>query len=298
MIPALNAPELWRHALDPKTPHAHKYNHGSVLVWSGPPLATGAARLAATAALRAGAGLVTLAGERASMMVHAAHVTAIMLKQAEGPDGLALLLGDKRYNAVILGPAAGVGSATCDLVEVAMAAGRDCVLDADALTSFAGQEMKLATLIAGNTKSVVLTPHEGEFHRLMGTQPGQSERHNEHAEWRVSAARNAAALFGATIVLKGATSVIAGNDGRVALNGSAPPWLATAGSGDVLSGIIGGLLAQGLPGFEAACAGVWLHGLSGEIAGRGMIADDLALTVSKAVAHLHEILALMDRDQI
>lgn len=297
MIPTLNAPELWCHALDPKAPNAHKYDHGSVLVWSGPPLATGAARLAATAALRAGAGLVTLAGDQASLMVHAAHVTAIMLKQADGPDGLALLLGDRRYNAIILGPAAGVGPATRDLVEVAMAAGRDCVLDADALTSFAGQEMKLATLIAGNPRSVVLTPHEGEFHRLMGTQAGQGERPGDHAEWRVSAARKAAALFGATIVLKGAKSVIAARDGRLAMNENAPPWLATAGSGDVLSGIIGGLLAQGMPGFEAACAGVWLHGLAGEIAGRGMIADDLALTVSKAVASLHETIALIGREQ-
>jgi len=157
--------------------------------------------------------------------------------------------------------------------------------------------MKLATLIAGNARSVVLTPHEGEFHRLMGTQAGQGERPDNHAEWRMSAARKAAALFGATIVLKGAKSVIAASDGRMAVNENAPPWLATAGSGDVLSGIIGGLLAQGMPGFEAACAGVWLHGLSGEIAGRGMIADDLALTVSKAVARLFETGTLIQREQ-
>ncbi len=282
-----NTPELWRHKLIGQAPDAHKYQRGSVLVWSGPPLATGAARLAATSALRAGAGLVTLAGAKDALMVHAAHMTAIMLKQADGPEGLALLLEDTRFNAVILGPAMGIGAVTCELVAVTMAARRACVLDADALTGFVGKAHKLADVIASNSRPVVLTPHEGEFARLTGVQSVQGHVAQAHAEWRKDRAREAAAFFGTTVVLKGATTVIAAADGRVAVNNNAPPWLATAGSGDVLSGIIGSFLAQGMPGFEAACAGVWLHGLAGQIAGHGMIADDLALAVSKAVAKLH-----------
>lgn len=292
MTTTVNTPDLWRYALIDQAPDAHKYQHGSVLVWSGPPLATGAARLAATAALRAGAGLVTVAGARAALMVHAAHLTAIMLKQADGPAGLAKLLADARFNAVILGPAIGVGSMTCDLVEAAMAANRACVLDADALTSFDGKAKRLADLIGGNAAPVVLTPHEGEFLRLTGAQTIQGKPDEDRAALRTTEACKAAAFFGATLVLKGAKTVIAAPDGRVAVNENAPPWLATAGSGDVLSGIVGGLLARGMPGFEAACAGVWLHGLAGQIAGRGMIADDLVLTISKAVAQLHETIEI------
>ncbi len=291
MTLVVNTPDLWRHTLIGQAPDAHKYQHGSVLVWSGPPLATGAARLAATSALRAGAGLVTLAGAKDALIVHAAHVTAIMLKQADGPVGLALLLEDTRFNAVILGPAMGVGAVACELVAVTMAARRACVLDADALTSFEGKAQKLADMTASNARPVVLTPHEGEFTRLTGVQPVQGNDVQAHAEWRIGRAQESASFFGATVVLKGAKTVIAAADGRVAVNDNAPSWLATAGSGDVLSGIIGSFLAQDMPGFEAACAGVWLHGLAGQIAGRGMIADDLALAVSKAVADLHEIIS-------
>jgi ADP-dependent NAD(P)H-hydrate dehydratase / NAD(P)H-hydrate epimerase len=286
MNPMANVPALWGHALAAPAADANKYQHGSVLVWTGPPLATGAARLAATAALRVGAGLVTLAGEGAALLVHAAHVTAIMLREANGAAGLAKLLSDVRFNAIVLGPAMGVSANSRELVAVAMAAGRACVLDADALTSFAGKAKSLADLIAGNAKPVVLTPHDGEFLRLIGAQDLGSGPKDARADLRIAQAFDAAAFFGATVVLKGARTVIAAPDGRIAINRNAPSWLATAGSGDVLSGIIGGLLARGMPGFEAASAGVWLHGLAGQIAGRGMIADDLALAVSKAVARL------------
>jgi hydroxyethylthiazole kinase-like uncharacterized protein yjeF len=187
-----------------------------------------------------------------------------------------------------MGPAMGVGALTRDLVAVAMAAGRACVLDADALTSFTGQPEALAGLIAGNAGQVVLTPHEGEFTKLTGEQGLDVGEGRARADSRMSRALGAAASFGAVLVLKGARTVIAAPDGRIAVNGDAPPWLATAGSGDVLSGIIASFLAKGMPGFEAACAGVWLHSLAGRIAGRGMIADDLALAVSKAVAEFHE----------
>ncbi len=285
----VNTPALWRAALmGQASAEAHKYQRGSVLVWSGPPLATGAARLAATAALRAGAGVVTLTGAAAALRVHAAHVTAIMLKPANGPAGLTALLDDPRHTAVVLGPAMGVGGLTRALVAAAMTAGRAGVLDADALSSFADQPDTLASLIRHNPAPVVLTPHEGEFIRLTGTPALQSPMAEDHAQWRRHHARQAAAAFGATLVLKGRRTLIAGADGRLVVNDNAPPWLATAGSGDVLAGLIGGLLAQGLAGFEAACAGVWLHGLAGQIVGRGLIADDLAVAVSKAIAQLYD----------
>jgi ADP-dependent NAD(P)H-hydrate dehydratase / NAD(P)H-hydrate epimerase len=270
--PCRNTPDLWRDAMADAGLDAHKYQRGSVLVWSGPPLATGASRLAAIAALRAGAGLVTLAGQRAALMVHAAHVTAIMLRQADGADGLAELLADARYTSLVLGPAMGVGAAARELVSTAMRAGRPCVLDADALTSFAGEPSALAARIAENSAPVVVTPHEGEFARLMGERSGA----------RLDRGRAAAHALGATVVLKGPATVIAAADGRTAIDNNGPPWLATAGSGDVLTGIIGGLMAQGMAGFEAACASVWIHGSAARIAGQGMIADDLALAVSKA----------------
>lgn len=277
--PSRNLPDLWRDALFHANPNAHKYQRGSVLVWSGPPLATGASRLAAIAALRAGAGVVTLAGTQAALMVQATHVTAIMLRQVDDATGLAELLEDDRYTSVVLGPAMGVGPATRELVTAAMRAKIACVLDADALTSFAGRLAELADLIAHNPKPVVITPHEGEFTRLIGKAAGD----------RLDRSREAARLLGATVVLKGSNTVIASADVRAAVNDIAPPWLATAGAGDVLAGIIGGLLAQGIAGFEAACAGVWIHSRAAHIAGIGMIADDLALAVSKSQHELTEV---------
>ena len=271
-----NAPDLWRHALTDAGPDAHKYQHGSVLVWSGPPLATGASRLAALAALRAGAGVVTLAGTQAALMVHAAHVTAVMLRQVDDAVTLAQVLTDDRYTAVVLGPAMGVGAVTRELVQVALQSNQACVLDADTLTSFAGEPTNLANFIAQNSAPVVVTPHEGEFHRLMGDVSGD----------KLDRVGKAAGALGATVVLKGKDTIIVSVDGRTVVNDSAPPWLATAGAGDVLAGIIGGLLAQGMAGFEAACAGVWLHSRAAHIAGYGMIADDLVLAVSNASREL------------
>lgn len=277
--PQRNSPELWRAAIVERRPDAHKYQRGSVLVWSGPPLATGASRLAAIAALRAGAGVVTLAGTQAALMVHATHVTAIMLRQADDATGLAELLENGRYTAVVLGPAMGVGATTCKLVTAAMRAKIACVLDADALTSFAGKLAELSDLIAENPAPVIITPHEGEFTKLIGEAAGN----------RLDRCREAARLLGATVVLKGPNTVIAAADIRAAVNDIAPPWLATAGAGDVLAGIIGGLLAQGIAGFEAACAGVWIHSRAAHMAGIGMIADDLAVAVSNSRHELTEV---------
>lgn len=247
-----NTPALWSGAWPRPDPSGHKYDRGACLVWSGPEFATGAARLSARAALRVGAGVVTLMGGAAALRVHAAHVTAIMLAE---PARLGPMLADPRLTACMIGPGAGVGEVTRDAALAMLC--KPCVLDADALTSLAG------ALPAFEARHV-LTPHEGEFARIFPALGGD----------RLARAQ-AAARCGATIVLKGSETIIAAPDGRIAINRNAPHWLATAGSGDVLAGIIGGLLAQGMPGFEAACGAAWLHGEAGREAGTHLTADDL-----------------------
>jgi ADP-dependent NAD(P)H-hydrate dehydratase / NAD(P)H-hydrate epimerase len=266
-----NEPDLWRAAYPLPRPEGHKYHRGHVVVVSGPMQATGAARLAARAALRAGAGLVTVAAPRAAVPVLAASLTAVMVRQADGARGLAKFLADERLNAVLLGPGQGVGKPTRDAVAAAAKAGRSLVLDADALSSFAGDSSALAKLLKKNPKSpAVITPHEGEFARLFA-------RNLEvlKPESKVERARAGAKLLGAVVLLKGPDTVVAAPDGRVAIAENAPPWLATAGSGDVLAGIVAGLLAQGMAAFEAASAAVWLHGEAATEAGPGMISEDL-----------------------
>lgn len=272
-----NSPALWRDHLPKRADDDHKYARGSCFVWSGPALATGAARLSARAALRVGAGLVTIAGDADALLVHAAHLSAIMLREAATIGAWRTILADRRIRAVILGPASGIGRRTRDAVRAALAAGPAIVLDADALTSFEGAPESLFAAIRANERPVILTPHAGEFRRLFadtGTGP------DDH----IRMARNAATLSGAIILRKGHASVIAAPDGRLAVNTNATPSLATAGSGDVLAGIIGGLLAQGMPGYEAACAAAWLHGEAGAMAGVRPIADDLVESLARLPA--------------
>ncbi|MEH3119455.1 MAG: NAD(P)H-hydrate dehydratase [Methylorubrum populi] len=264
-----NGPGLW--TLPRLTAGSHKYTRGHALVLSGPAHRTGAARLAARGALRIGAGLVTVASPAAALPENAAHLTAIMLRPCESADDLDDLLADERLNALLLGPGLGTGPATCDLVAVAAGAGRALVLDADALTSFRSEVRTLARHIRDGEARAVLTPHEGEFARLFSGTEAVAD-----GLAKTERAARAAALAGAVVVLKGADTVIASPDGRVAINDHGSPHLGTAGSGDVLGGLIAGLLAQGMAPFEAACAAVWMHGDAGLRFGPGLIAEDLS----------------------
>jgi len=280
----VNAPGLWRAKLRKPQAGDHKYSRGAVLVLSGPPHRTGAARLAARAALRIGAGLVALASPPEAVAVNAAHATAVMIEPFEGLSGFARLLADPRRNAIVIGPGAGVGEDTRALVRAALEpsqAPRAVVLDADALTSFSGDADGLAAAIAAHNGPVALTPHEGEFARLF-----RLRREILDGPSKLERARIAAVRLGAVLVLKGSDTVVGAPDGRASIGYDLPPTLATAGSGDVLSGFVAGLLAQGAPAFEAASAAVWLHGAAARQAGPGLIAEDLPEAVRAALAGL------------
>lgn len=259
---AANGPGLWRAAFPRPTAAGHKYRRGHALILGGSVM-TGAARLAARAALRLGAGLVTLACEPVAQLVYSLSLSSLIVQPVADADGFAGLLSDPRRNAVLLGPGGGDGPLLRGAVLAALAAERTGVLDADVFSAFAGDLDGLRR--AGLDRRWVLTPHEGEFTRLFGRLPGS----------RLDQARRAAAESGAVILLKGPDTIIAHPDGRVRINHNAPPDLATAGSGDVLAGMILALLTQGMEAFDAASAGAWLHGAAGNHCGRGLIADDL-----------------------
>jgi ADP-dependent NAD(P)H-hydrate dehydratase / NAD(P)H-hydrate epimerase len=254
----------------------HKFNRGHAVFLSGDKFKTGAARLAAEAALKIGAGLVTVVGGTDALAVHANHVTAIML--AEISDALALseFMTDLRKNAICVGPAAGISAATRQHVRAALASAAAVVLDADGLTSCSKNSAELFNWIKNRVNSsVVMTPHEGEFARVFG--PFINDK-----ESKIERARTAAKVSGATIVLKGADTVIAHPDGRAVVNTNAPPSLATAGSGDVLAGLVTGLLAQAMPVFEAASGAVWLHSETAKSFGnRTFTAENLVQHVGK-----------------
>ncbi|RZW05488.1 MAG: NAD(P)H-hydrate dehydratase [Rhodobacteraceae bacterium] len=256
----------------------HKYAHGHALILSGGPGKTGAARLAARGALRIGAGLVTIGSPLSALSEVAAQVTAIMCRPLDGAPGLAEMLEDDRLNALCLGPGMGLGADTQHLVLAALAAKRGTVLDADALTRF---ERNSDVLFDALHENVVLTPHAGEFERLF---PDIAEKLDAPATAgpaysKVDATREAAARAGCTILFKGPDTVIADPSGRCAINSSAydraAPWLATAGSGDVLAGFITGLLARGFAPMQAAETAAWLHTECALAFGPGLIAEDL-----------------------
>lgn len=267
----INCPALWAHAFPWPRPAGHKYTRGHAVAVSGGLSTTGAARLAARGALRAGAGLVTIASPRDALAVNAAASLAVMVRPVDGADELRAFLNDKRKNAVVIGPGGGVGPAMRDQVRAVLASEAAAVLDADALTSFAEEPGALMEAIRRRTHGqTVLTPHEGEYDRLF------SRFHKEPAaQSKLEKARAAARESHAVLLLKGADTVVAAPDGRAAIADNAPPTLATAGAGDVLAGIIAGLLAQGMGAFEAASGAVWLHGEAARSFGPGLIAEDL-----------------------
>jgi len=279
-----NIPQCWRRSFPVPQIDAHKYARGHALVVSGEMASTGAARMSARAALRAGAGLVTLVSPSDALAVNAAALTAVMVRAVDHPIQFAELLDDKRLNACVIGPGAGIGARTVDFVHTALAARRHLVLDADALTSFAQAPERLFEQIkASPDPQVVLTPHEGEFPRLFSDisnkYPGRS---------KLERVRAAAERSGAVVLLKGPDTTVASPDGRATIAANAPPWLATAGSGDVLAGIIAGLMAQGGPAFEAASMGVWMHGEAAREAGPGLIAEDLPETMPAVIRRLYD----------
>lgn len=268
----------------------HKYSHGHALILSGSMGRSGAARLAARAALRVGAGLVTVAAPGSAMLECATQLTAIMLRKCDDAEGLGRLLEDKRLNALCLGPGLGVGEGTRALVAAALEdRDRAVVLDADALTSFADDPKALFSLMHSKT---VLTPHAGEFARLF---PDISEKLNAPATKgpaysKVDATRAAAVRAGCTVLFKGPDTVISDPSGRCSVNAAvydrAAPWLATAGSGDVLAGLITGLLARGLPAMQAAETGAYLHVEAARAFGPGLIAEDLPEILPQVFRHM------------
>jgi ADP-dependent NAD(P)H-hydrate dehydratase / NAD(P)H-hydrate epimerase len=255
-----NQPGLWLGQMPTLRLDAHKYDRGHALVVGGYPK-TGAARLAARASARIGAGLVTVAVPEMAFSIYATALTSIMVHPLVEGQGVAPLLHDSKFSALMIGPGSGVGADTHANVRDMLATGLPIVLDADALTSFA--EDRSALFVRLN-RHCVLTPHEGEFARLFGSNGP-----------RTDSALQAAKESGAVLVLKGQHTLIASPDGQIIVNGNAPPTLATAGSGDVLAGIILGLLAQGMIPFLAAAAAVWIHGAAAQAFGPGLIAEDL-----------------------
>jgi hydroxyethylthiazole kinase-like uncharacterized protein yjeF len=247
----LNSPRLW--TLPPRPATLHKYTSGDVTVLSG--TLPGAARLACAAARRTGAGMVTLAADTPLILPESGLIVRT--------DPMRTLLQDTRRQVWVCGP--GLGPSAAQKLAQLIAAHRTIVADADALIT--PDSLRGAT---------VITPHAGEFTRLFGPIPSD----------KLTAARSAAKTTGAVTVLKGADTIIASPDGRAAINANAPPWLATGGTGDILSGIIAALLAQGMKPFEAACAAVFLHGQAAQKAGPGLLAEDLP-------AHLGPLLAAL-----
>lgn len=266
-----NTPLAWNAPYPFPRTQDHKYTRGHVLVTGGDAVHSGAARMAARAALRTGAGLVTVAMPAAAVGVYAAHLTAVMLHPFHTPEDFAETLHDDRISACLIGPGNGINDTTEALLRYSIAQAKPLVVDADGLTVLAQNKSAWFPLLT----PAILTPHQGEFKRLFAITGN-----------KLHDAREAARESGAVIVYKGADTVIAAPNGRTAIQPEAPPWLATAGSGDVLAGICAGLLGLGLDPFTAACQGVWLHSRAGFHHGPGMIAEDLIETIPAALADL------------
>jgi hydroxyethylthiazole kinase-like uncharacterized protein yjeF len=263
--PASNTPALWLQALPRPKPDGHKYDRGHVGVLTGRLDSTGAGRLAARAALRSGAGLATLYSPKEALLVNAIASLSVMVRRVDHAKELSGFIKQRKVDALVLGPGGGVGEKMRGMVAAALKSGAACVLDADALTSFAGKLAPLVKLIKARKAAAILTPHEGEYERLFKVK----------AASKAGRAKIAARRCGAIVVLKGAGTVVATPRGEINVAANGPPALATAGSGDVLAGMIAGLLAQGMQPYLAASAAVWLHGETAKLFGPGLIAEDL-----------------------
>ncbi len=258
-----NTPELWMPRFPWPATSTHKHARGRLIVVSGEAWSTGAARVAAHGGLRIGAGLVTIFSPPEALPVNAAHLEAVMLRGFD--TDLELEEGAQHVDAAVIGPAAGISESTLLNLLALARTGAALVIDADAITVFGDDPEELFSIL---DRDDVLTPHPGEFERLFkGVLAAAPER--------ITAARKAAQRAGAVVLLKGPDTVVAAPDGRAAVNVNGTPWLATAGSGDVLAGFIGGLVAQGMESFEAACAAAWIHAECAEIHGPGLISEDL-----------------------
>ncbi len=276
---AENDPDLWLRAFPFPKPDGHKYTRGHALVYGGGVM-TGASRLAARAAQRMGAGLVTLAAPREAVHLYASALESAIVCCADKADDWRALVQDSRKNVILIGPGAGTQSNLRAYVMEALATRKPCLLDADALTVFADAPQ---TLFGALHPACVLTPHEGEFKRLFGSLI-------DFQADKLARARNAAALAGCVVVLKGADTVIATPEGFSVINHNAPPWLATGGAGDVLAGMIAGLMASNTSAMEAAAAAVWLHGKIASVFGPGLIAEDLVDGMPAALRGLSALL--------
>jgi len=275
--PALfeNSPRLWMQGYPWPQTDTHKYMRGHALV-AGGRLMTGAARLASLSCARMGAGLVTVAAPLVSWTVYACSLTSIMVHPMKESGSLEDILADARINTVVVGPGAGVSDLTRKHALQALGGGtRAVVLDADAISVFSSDPLSLFGAISG---PCVLTPHEGEFNRIFDVQGSKLAR-------AISAARQS----GAIVVLKGPDTVIASPDGRAVINANAPAELATGGTGDVLAGMIAGLLAQGMDAFLAASAAVWMHGEAARLFGPGLIAQDLPDAIPRVLRRLRRL---------
>ncbi len=261
-----NGPAVWSAQMPKPDLATHKYARGHLLILGGCEM-TGAARLAASAARRAGAGLVSIAAPPERLDVYRSGDPGNLIVELANADALSQVLADNRINCILIGPGGGVSHRTRSHVIRVLKSKRPVVLDADALTVFRDDPETLFSCISrsGISGPCILTPHQGEFDRLFDLRGD-----------KLTKCRDAAKISGAVVLLKGADTVIANSKGAAAINGNAPALLATAGSGDVLAGIIAGLLTQGMSGFEAAAAGAWMHGAAGSSAGDHVIAEDLA----------------------
>jgi hydroxyethylthiazole kinase-like uncharacterized protein yjeF len=271
----LNTPALWRDALPVRHAGDSKYARGHLTIIGGTAM-TGAARLAAAAARRVGAGLVSIAaGDTASAAIYRAAEPGVLVTE----EAVAALLADARRNAWLVGPGLGQGKRTDAVLATLVASGRPVVVDADALSASAGAPGRLAG-------AALLTPHAGEFARVFGPVGEDPVGGDPVGGDKVAAARRAAGATGAVVLLKGADTVIAAPDGRAAIDANAPPDLATAGTGDVLAGAAAGLIAQGMGAFEAACAAAWAMGEAASHTGAGLIAEDLPPLLPRALTGL------------